>query len=203
MKQGVDSFSDHYEALQLSPNADSETIDRVYRILAKRYHPDNQQTGDAAKFGTISAAHRILSDPEKRAAYDAKYEENRGTALKIYEEVSGSSNPFASDQRIFDAVLSLLYVARRRDPKAGGIGIVQLERMLGCPAEHLEFHVWYLLEKQFIRRLENGLLSITAHGVDSVIAQDALLLRRDRLIAEKGVSESDTSNSHTVELELT
>ena len=202
MKQGADSFSDHYEALQLSPNADSETIDRVYRILAKRYHPDNQQTGDAAKFGTISAAHRILSDPEKRAAYDAKYEETRGTALKIYEEASGS-NPFASDQRIFDAVLSLLYVARRRDPKGGGIGIVQLERMLGCPAEHLEFHVWYLLEKQFIRRLENGLFSITAHGVDSVIAQDSLLLRRDRLIADKGVSESDTSNSREIELELT
>ena len=67
MKQDADGFSDHYEALQLSPNADSETVDRVYRILAKRYHPDNQETGDAAKFGTIATAHRILSDPELRA----------------------------------------------------------------------------------------------------------------------------------------
>src|SRR5438105_3187548 len=54
MRQQADDFSDHYEALQLSPNADSETVDRVYRILAKRYHPDNQQTGDAARFGMIA-----------------------------------------------------------------------------------------------------------------------------------------------------
>jgi curved DNA-binding protein len=202
MKQPADGFSDHYEALQLSPNADSETIDRVYRILAKRYHPDNQQTGDTEKFAHIASAHRVLSDPEQRAAYDARYEGERGAVIKIIEEASGP-NPFAADQRMFDAILSLLYVARRRDPNAGGMGIVQLERMVGCPAEHLEFHVWYLREKQFIQRLENGLFSITAHGVDTVIAQDTLSLRRDRLIADKSVRESDVSDSKEVVLELT
>jgi hypothetical protein len=202
MKQSSDGFSDHYEALQLSPNADSETVDRVYRILAKRYHPDNQQTGDTAKFAQIAAAHRVLSDPEQRAAYDARYEGERGALIKIIEEAAGS-NPFAADQRIFDAILSLLYIARRRDANNGGIGIVQLERMVGCPAEHLEFHVWYLREKQFIRRLENGLFSITAHGVDTVIAQDTLSLRRDRLIADKSVRKSDVSDSKEVVLELT
>jgi DnaJ-like protein len=202
MQQRADGFSDHYEALQLSPNADSETIGRVYRILAKRYHPDNQQTGDAAKFATIAEAHRVLSDPEQRAAYDARYEADRGAILKIIDEASGP-NPFAADQRMFDAILSLLYVARRRDPNNGGIGIVQLERMVGCPAEHLEFHVWYLREKQVIQRLENGLFSITAHGVDTVIAQDTLSLRRDRLIADKSVRESDVSDSKEVVLELT
>jgi curved DNA-binding protein CbpA len=202
MQQRADGFSDHYEALQLSPNADSETIGRVYRILAKRYHPDNQQTGDSAKFATIAEAHRVLSDPEQRAAYDARYEADRGAVLKIIDEASGP-NPFAADQRMFDAILSLLYVARRRDPNNGGIGIVQLERMVGCPAEHLEFHVWYLREKQVIQRLENGLFSITAHGVDTVIAQDTLSLRRDRLIADKSVRESDVSDSKEVVLELT
>jgi len=202
MQQRADGFSDHYEALQLSPNADSETIGRVYRILAKRYHPDNQQTGDSAKFATIAEAHRVLSDPEQRAAYDARYEADRGAVLKIIDEASGP-NPFAADQRMFDAILSLLYVARRRNPNSGGIGIVQLERMVGCPAEHLEFHVWYLREKQVIQRLENGLFSITAHGVDTVIAQDTLSLRRDRLIADKSVRESDVSDSKEVVLELT
>jgi curved DNA-binding protein CbpA len=38
---------DHYEALQLSPRADRDTIERVFRHLAKRLHPDNPQTGDA------------------------------------------------------------------------------------------------------------------------------------------------------------
>jgi curved DNA-binding protein CbpA len=39
---------DYYEILQVSPLADSETIERVFRHLAKRYHPDNQESGDAA-----------------------------------------------------------------------------------------------------------------------------------------------------------
>ena len=47
------SFVDYYEDLQISPNADLETIERVYRLLAKRYHPDNQATGSIEKFGRL------------------------------------------------------------------------------------------------------------------------------------------------------
>ena len=61
---------DYYEALQLSPNADAETISRVYRMLAFRYHPDNAKTGSSEMFLRLSEAHQILSDPEKRASYD-------------------------------------------------------------------------------------------------------------------------------------
>ena len=43
------SFIDYYEDLQVSPNADQETIERVYRLLAKRYHPDNHLTGAPRK----------------------------------------------------------------------------------------------------------------------------------------------------------
>src|SRR6266581_5695868 len=169
-------FIDYYEALQLSPNADAETITRVYRILAKRYHPDNQDTGDVEKFATITDAHRLLSDSEKRAAYDVRYEENRASVLKIFDEAS-STDSFAGDARIFEGILSLLYISRRRDVTHGGMGIIQMERMLGCPSEHLEFHVWYLREKGWIERLDSGQLSITAKGVDRVIEQDMLLLK--------------------------
>ena len=62
---------DCYEVMQLSPNADSETISRVYRLLAARYHPDNRESGDSEKFIRLSQAYQILSDPEKRARYDA------------------------------------------------------------------------------------------------------------------------------------
>src|SRR4029077_332491 len=41
---------DHYEIMQLSPNADVDTIQRVYRILAQRYHPDSVGTGDKEIF---------------------------------------------------------------------------------------------------------------------------------------------------------
>jgi len=178
------SFQDYYEVLQLSPNADQETIDRVYRILVKRYHPDNQDTGDTAKFNQIVEAHRVLSEPQLRAAYDVRYDENRSTVLKIFDDAS-QPDSYDGDARIFDGILSLLYVARRRDASGGGMGSVQLERMLGCPAEHLEFHLWYLRQKGWVERLPSGLLAITADGVDRVIQNDNLSLRRDRLIAER------------------
>jgi len=177
-------FIDYYEALQLSPNADVETISRVYRILAKRYHPDNQDTGDVEQFATITDAHRILSDSEKRAAYDVRYEENRATVLKIFDEAS-TSDGFDTDERIFEGILSLLYIARRRDVSKGGMGVIQIERFLGCPSEHLEFHIWYLREKGWIERLDSGQISITVTGVDRMMEQDLLLLRRNRLLMEK------------------
>jgi hypothetical protein len=64
---------DCYEVMQLSPNADAETISRVYRLLAFRYHPDNTETGNSEMFLRLSEAHQILSDPKKRAGYDAAH----------------------------------------------------------------------------------------------------------------------------------
>src|SRR5262245_28627171 len=177
-----DGFSDYYEVLQLSANADGETIDRVYRMLAKRYHPDNHLTGNADRFRLIAEAHRVLSNPEERAAFDARYEENRGAVMKILDDTS-KADSFAGDQRIFDAILSLLYISRRRDARKGGLGILQLERLLGFPSEHLEFHTWYLRQKGWIERLENGQLSITAEGVDRVIERNAVSVSQDRLLS--------------------
>ena len=61
--------SDFYERLQISANAEPETIHRVYRLLAPRFHPDNQETGDEGRFREITEAYQVLSDPEKRAQY--------------------------------------------------------------------------------------------------------------------------------------
>jgi curved DNA-binding protein CbpA len=182
-QNSTNSFHDYYELLQLSPNADNDTISRVYRILVKRYHPDNRDTGDDGKFNDIVQAYRVLSDPEKRAAYDVKYDENRATVLKIFEEAS-TPDTFQDDRRIFEGILSLLYIARRRDPEHGAMGVIQLERLLGCPAEHLEFHIWYLAEKNWIARQNNGQFAITVSGIDRMIEDNALLLRPDRMIGQ-------------------
>ena len=179
-------FRDYYETLQLSPNADEETISRVFRILVKRYHPDNADTGNTKKFNEVMEAYRALSDPEKRAAYDVKYDQNRATVLKLFDEACATDS-FESDRRVCEGILSLLYVARRRDPDRGGVGIIQMERLLGCPSQHLEFPLWYLRQKKWIERLENGLLAITAAGVDKMLEQNNIVLRRDRLIAEKAM----------------
>jgi len=179
-------FRDYYETLQLNPNADEETINRVFRILVKRYHPDNRDSGNTKKFNEVMDAYRILSDPEKRAAYDVKYDQNRATVLKLFDEASASDS-FDSDRRVCEGILSLLYVSRRRDPDRGGVGVIQMERLLGCPSQHLEFPLWYLRQKSWVERLENGLIAITAAGVDKVIEQNNIVLRRDRLIAENAM----------------
>jgi curved DNA-binding protein len=66
---------DYYELLQISPNADNETIHRVYKYLAARLHPDNAATGDSAKFQLVKSAYEVLSNSVRRREYDAKRQE--------------------------------------------------------------------------------------------------------------------------------
>jgi curved DNA-binding protein CbpA len=175
-------FVDYYEILQLSPNADYETVERVFRMLAKRYHPDNEETGNPEKFNLVIAGHKVLSDPEKRAAYDVEYDKARMVRWKIFDETPSPENG-DGDKKIQEGILSLLYTARRQDTLNPGIGIYELERLLGCPEKHMEFHIWYLKEKGWIQRMDSGEFSITAGGVDAVM-ENNLLMRKDRLLPE-------------------
>jgi curved DNA-binding protein len=162
------SFEDHYEVLQVSRNADFETIERVFRLLAKRYHPDNGQTGDQDKFRTLADAYHILSSPEKRAAYDAAKEGEPADRWKLFYEPPSPGNGHESDRKLREGILSILYSARRRDVLRPGVGIVLFENLLGCPREAMEFHLWYLGEKGFIKRTDTGEYAITAAGVDEI-----------------------------------
>ena len=47
---------DYYEVLQISPNADADTVQRVFRMLAQRFHPDNTETGNADRFRSLHEA---------------------------------------------------------------------------------------------------------------------------------------------------
>lgn len=180
------AFEDHYEALQLSPNATSETIERVYRLLAKRYHPDNQSSGDAQKFAEVHKAFEILSNPVARAEYDVRYDESRGEQWNIFDQ-SSAGDEREEDRRMFHGILSLLYIARRRDPKGGGLGSITLEKMLGCPQQHLEFPLWYLKARGWIQILDTGQVAITVEGIDKLSNRE-LELPKDRLIAERAES---------------
>jgi curved DNA-binding protein CbpA len=64
---------DHYETLEVSPLASPEVIRAAYRSLMQRFHPD-RNPGDpiaATRAANVAAAFEVLSDPQKRASYDA------------------------------------------------------------------------------------------------------------------------------------
>lgn len=173
---------DYYEILQLSPRASVETIERVYRLLVKRYHPDNQQTGDGSRFRLVCEAFDVLSDPVRRAAYDVTYDDARDDRWKVFDQQSAADSR-EEDRRILHEVLSLLYIERRRDPTRGGLGAIFLERALNVPEQHLVFPLWYMKQHGWIELLDTGQYAITIAGIDWLGDQD-LALRRDRLLPE-------------------
>jgi molecular chaperone DnaJ len=86
---------DFYELLQVSRTATDQELKASYRKLAMQYHPDRNPNNPAAeeKFKACSEAYQILSDPEKRAAYD-RY----GHAAFTAGAAPGGGNPFAGAQ---------------------------------------------------------------------------------------------------------
>src|SRR5437764_3707956 len=90
---------DYYEVLQVSPRADRETIERVFRHLAKRYHPDNRDSGNTEIFNQVANAYRVLTDPEQRARYDIAYEQAKAMQWRIFDQETTHSE-IAADLRI-------------------------------------------------------------------------------------------------------
>lgn len=176
------SFQDHYEDLQISSNADQETIERVYRFLAKRYHPDNLSSGSTEKFDAITKAYKTLSVPEKRAAYDAAYENDKRDFFQTASRAK-STDGHENDLHIRRYILSILCIERRKDPENASVGLWQLEKLLGWPEKVLEFHSWYLKQKGLIERTDTGGFAITFQGVDE-LEKDGFILGKDRLLPE-------------------
>ena len=64
-------FKDYYQALGVARDAPVEDIKKAYRKLARKYHPDvSKEPGAEARMKEVNEAYAVLSDPEKRAAYD-------------------------------------------------------------------------------------------------------------------------------------
>ncbi len=156
---------DLYEILRLSPQADIERIERVYRTLAKRLHPDNLTTGDAEAFLRVADAYRILSDPAKRARYDSEREQTKATPrfqLRSREFFAG----LRGEQNRRLATLCLLYRKRISDYEFPGMTLLELEDLTGCTREELGFALWYLCEKGLAKSGDCAQYLITAAGVD-------------------------------------
>lgn len=192
-------FVDYYEILQLSSNADADTIERVFRHLAKKFHPDSTKSADTERFQLIVEAYHALADPETRAGYDVKHQEYWNQKWKLASE-AGVTTSFGDDRETRESLLSLMYVQRRRNMTNPGLGEYEMTRLLCKPIELLEFHVWYLKAKGWIERLDSGLLAISALGVDQV-EQGQIRLRNDNLLTDtSGSRESGSAEDAPIEL---
>src|SRR5690348_15867012 len=160
-----EAFVDYYELLQISPNADPETIHRVFRIMAARYHPDNKETGDSERFLLLSKGYAVLSDPARRGSYDDLYRNRPAQPLPVFglkefaEGLEGEVN-----RRL--GILSLLYNRRRTNPENPGISLLEFETVMSFPREHLEFAIWFLREKEYVRSDNHSDYLISAAGVE-------------------------------------
>lgn len=86
-------FKDYYAVLGVAKNASQDEIQRAYRKLARKYHPDiNKASGAEDTFKDIGEAYEVLKDPDKRAKYD-RY----GVAWKAAEQGGGAPPPGYED----------------------------------------------------------------------------------------------------------
>jgi hypothetical protein len=165
---GVDAFgTDHYEILRLGTQADEETIERVYQTLAARFHPDNPSSGDPETYLRIKEAYETLSDPSRRAQYNAQRKGKGGAARfrlrgrEFFDGVRGEQN-----RRL--AALCLLYRQRISTHESPGLTILELEQLTGCTREELASALWYLCEKKWANFGDTTEYAITADGFDVV-----------------------------------
>ena len=161
-----DASKDYYEVLQISPNAEPDTIHRIYRLLAQRFHPDNNETGNADRFHEIHEAYTVLSNPESRARFDVKYHQLRQDRWRLISTGAQSENDFELEQNARLTLLEALYTRRRMDPERPTLFTSELESLSGRPREHLEFTVWYLVQRKWVTKDDQSRLTISADGVD-------------------------------------
>jgi curved DNA-binding protein CbpA len=131
----------------------------------------------------IHEAYTILSDPAARARYDVFHQQQRQDRWRIVSSGARAENEFELENIVRLTVLEMLYTKRRLEPRNPGIFSLDLEELTGRPREHLEFTVWYLLQKKLLHRDDNSRLVITAEGVEYLEENYRLNPQRRRLHA--------------------
>lgn len=93
--------SNHYQTLNISPQATQAEIKKAYRRLAKQFHPDsNQETASHDRITRINAAYEVLGDPQSRQSYDRELQDqDRLEAAGFYQEPLSREERTAAAQR--------------------------------------------------------------------------------------------------------
>jgi hypothetical protein len=162
---------DYYEFLQISPNADADTIHRVYRFLATRLHPDNPESGDGEMFHVLKTAYDVLSNSARRSEYDATRKQQPFQPLTPLSNTVDFMDSLDGELNRRLAVLAVLYYRRRTHPHLPEVSLAEVETRMGFPRDYLDFTTWYLVKKGYIIRADNAEFTLTAEGVDFVETQ--------------------------------
>ena len=117
-----------YEVLEVSKNASKEVIEKAYKVLAKRYHPDVAKNKDLANkmMVKINEAYSVLSDEQKRKEYDTMLKEHeiyaRETQIRQEQETyienqyaqnhrhTGVTHGIKIDNRVLVAVIAIALI---------------------------------------------------------------------------------------------
>ena len=115
-------MADFYDLLGVSRDADSDTLKKAYRRLARQYHPDiNKEPGAEERFKEIGRAYEVLGDPQKRAQYDRFGEAGLGGSGGIPDmgDMGGFADLFETFFSGFGGPSASGNRAQRRSPQQG------------------------------------------------------------------------------------
>ncbi len=101
-----------YDLLQVSPRAHPQVIQAAYRVLARTYHPDVSSDPEAVeRIRELNAAYEVLSDPARRAVYDAECARSASALRTVRGSPGGPRWVRAASLRERPGALSWLYAA--------------------------------------------------------------------------------------------
>lgn len=190
-------FVDHYATLRVHPECDGRTLEIAYRNLAKTYHPDHPETADIDMFNAVIEAYRAVKDHGKRLAYDVHYSAHTGFAFSAADTILSEERTALSDADVHAETLMYLYKRRRESAREPGVGAYELQRLLDCSDEALDFHTWYLKAKGLIETTDAGTLAITIAGVDHVISTSRSTAQEKLRISQFGGHQGPNSGPNS------
>jgi len=147
---------DYYEVLGLARGASGDEIKKSFRNRARQLHPDNKESGDEAAFKELAEAYEVLSDEQKKAAYDRYGHEGVKGSTRDFDNVDFSS--FAGVN--FEDILEQLFGGGGRGFGFGGGGAAPNAARQGAHLKYdleLDFldAVFGVEKKITVRRLED------------------------------------------------
>lgn len=190
------SFVDFYELLEIDFDATDEVIEQRFRQFANEPHPDSANSEQVEKFAVTMEAFETLSDPELRTAYNEVFENEKQGQLDLFDESDCIETDCAQRHRL----LSLFYAKRRQSMESPGIGNSTLQELAKIPSHVLDFHIWYMTEKNWIKREESGMLAITAFGVDKIETSVEYQVLENPVATDIALVDEDSTQASADEL---